>query len=324
MKKNKLLAILLAAPLLASCGVSKLKEPKFADAGKELSFEKFQKALEKAGVPDKLDFAVEKKLPSSVFVEELKAYNGYDLLREDKVKESAANLETYKDEWKLDTENVLLEHNMSTSTEFKAESANTKSSGSQKEQSKASYQEETINKKKFTVSIDQTNKEYSRYSDSSVTKADLAIDGKLKEEVSDAGTLFVDMVYGAAMSSKEELKHFKFYQNDKVFTITWEDEAEDKTLALYNISTKYVQKTQIDVTKGKFKAVNWYSSEEVKSFKKTGTAYDFYGEERVFYKGETIKEYIQTAQVASFEYKDVKLNKVDISDYTQTLKGGAF
>jgi len=326
MKKTKLLSILLAAPLLASCGISKLKEPKFADLGKELNFTKFSEALEKAGVPDELEFQVEKKLSSGILKHETNSYDGYELSRQDKVKESFKEKIDSKDEWKLDAKNVLLEHNASSSGASKGEEAGTKSSSSNSEKFKVSYQEETVNKKKFVVSIDHNSKEYCRYSKSELIKADLSLDGKMKEEVNDCGVYFIEKVYDAEAASldDEEIKHYKFYQNGKVFTIVYENKGEDKSNELYNDSYNYLEKTQIDVTKGKFKAVTWIDSENVRTFKKSGSAMDYFGESRLYFKGEVVKEFAQVRDVASFEAKEITLKKVDLKSFTQTEAGGKF
>ncbi len=325
MKKLKLLPILLAAPLIASCGLSKSSEPKFADFGKELSLEKFGKALEKAGVPDKLDFNADKKLPSSVFESTLKQYSDYKLVRSEKEVEHGARKEETTDTYKLDTKNLILEHTTDDAALSELETPNESSADTAATMSKMSYQQETINKKKYVVAIDHKNKKYFRDSSEDDYKADVALDGKMKEAVSDTAYYFEMVLNEAYTADAKVLKHYKFYQNDKVFTIVFENEEVSNASDAYSVKINTIQKVQIDITKGNTKMVAFIEQTNEMTFKKSTEEYDWqHDEKKQYYKGETETRTSQVVVEASLKYEDVSLKKTDLKDFIKSMEGGSF
>ena len=320
--KRKLLPLLLALPLLASCGgVSKLKAPKFADPGKEIKYEKFVENIGK--VLDKLDvYNAKKKLPSSVLKYSYQVYGEQLLKRNDKEFTKSVGGEKDELEFKYDASNLLMEET------YKYEIASSyvdplgKSAAAEDYTTHTMYQQAKVKKNNYVVAVDKDNKEYSKEADLDDSyKAVNYHNETLKQIVTDSAVMIESICAYYPYMPKESQKAIKFYQSDKLFTIAIdEDETSDVLDTTSNkvgsLKTTAVMKFQCNLVNDKLSLLSWTETTAEYSIKKTCSV-KISGDTVEFAKGDTLSVLSQSRDELSLEYKDVKLKAIDLADYTQ-------
>jgi hypothetical protein len=322
MKKIKLLPLLLAFPLLASCGVgSKIKSPKFLDAGKEIKFDKFTENLTK--VVEKLDvFDAKKQLKSSVLKQEYASYKEDVENRGKTVLSKTVGGELATTEIKYDAENHLMEEVYKYEDNYVGTDVTGKGSSAAKFDGHYTYQTLKDGKKSFVVRVDKDSKEYAKEAliEDDYKKVDFD-NGKLKEIINDE-SFEIDVICMAySTSSPEDQKNFHFYQNDKLFTVEVNLDHEEDVLDTASVKSgtvkqKITYKLQVNLVNEKltFKTYNKSSSEY--TFSRTCFC-KIDGVNHYAAKGDVYTYFSQRKADVSLEYKETKVKEVDLAKYTK-------
>ena len=331
MKKTKLLPLLLALPMLASCGIKKPSQPKFAkvsDADK-ISGAKFVEGVEKETLD--LDFLGSKALPSS----EMKLDTKYSLKREllrgkknYRGEEDARNATVVS---KLDAKNNLVEYDYREKSNYVFTKAGVESKSGDDTKYTDVYQEAKVDGKKYFVVVDKAGKEFTKSAkiegDVTVAKAADAVAKEKAIDISDGvhgynlGNLVSSYSSAVASDDKAEMKKYSFWKKDKVFTIEYKSEDKDvevkqaeKVVAKRTIIESY--KAQIDFTKGKVKSLVWSTFEMTYKVLKNHSGFDYVGS-FVYAKDDVDTYKWVAAETTTYEHKDVKLKALDISNFTK-------
>ena len=311
MKKTKLFALLLAAPLLASCGKASVKAPKFAKYGDEVKYEKFVAALQK--LSEKSDFSKDAKLPSSVFKYEQGTEMSFSLKRNDKVREETSGVEIEKYEVKHDAKNNLMQGKGTYVYAYADKGPGTEIAASDTQESDFGYQSHKAKDGTYAIDVNNKAKEYSK-------EFKLEKDYGMAEWLDEESKNHAYNCYGYAIdlldeydsSDKEDKKNYKFYRNgDNIFTIECkmsdsDNVKDEKDKVIYKYTAEVSSTAQIDMTKGKFRVVCFHEETEVRTFAQD---YDEYK------KGDVGTQIRRMSLTAAMDYKDVTLKAIDISNY---------
>lgn len=322
MKKTKLLPLLLAFPLLASCGVgSKLKAPKFAEPGKEIKYDTFVDNIEK--LAGKLHVNDDKKqLPSAVFTQKIESYSESVHKKSNKEVERIKGGYTESSEFKYDSKNHLIEESEASKDKYTGKQVTSKGATSSEYKSHSSYQALKDGKNTYVVRIEKETKEY--FKEATVDKDFSVVDYSnsfLKEKVTDEfiNVVLIMMIYEAV--PEKEQKNFKFYQKDKLFTAETTLESEEDVLDIHakkigkNKST-YTFKVQCDLVNEKLVIKSWTETIDEYTISKTGTT-KIDGGTVLAVKDDSYVFTNQSKNESSFVYKDVKLKEVKLDKYTK-------
>ena len=302
MKKTKLLPLLLAIPMLASCGLAKPKQPKFADVGKEVAYAKFGEDFQKQS--EKAAFNSEKALESGVYKMDTRILTESNIKREKKEIAKSSTLKNDKEEAKYDKVNKLLEETTESSSTSKSTSQSSTVNNSSGLKNSYVYQEGEKDGKKYVVQYDKATKEVTKESSLESTTTAKYLDSKVKAEVRINTTLILSFVFMEYEGSSDaDKKNFKFYENGDIYTITWNVKSETKTE-----ETKTTEKTdmkiQVDFNKEKLASKIWLeTSSVVECLKDSGSDY----------KGDIKTEATKESVDISYQFKDVKLKAADLS-----------
>ena len=333
MKKIKILPLLLAAPLLVSCGVSKPKEPKFAEMGKkdQVTGAKFGTDLLAAFSASEFSETAG-LLPSSVLKLESKVYYEASVESDGKVVSKDTTGINRKGEAKLDKKNKVVVVEESEKEEGSSKTLNGRRSYSFSDESHVFYQEAKVNKVKYVVEANKEAKTIAGYQKVGEEKVENIVDKKMKNLANDWSNGYycegiqalLTYYYGAVgEGDDEEAAKYKFYEKGKVFTIEYTSEVKNEEVKNYEVvvakkTSKEVTKVQVDLTKGKEKSLAWTSTEESKTIVKDYYEYNWYtGSLTYHYKGNVEKTSSQASEVMSFEHKDVSVKALDVAKFTQ-------
>lgn len=331
MKKIKLLPLLLALPLLASCGLAKPSKGGFArvsDADK-ISAKKFLDAITKE--QNKVDFMSEKALPSSESKIETRYALKADLKRGKKVLRAQEDIENQTDSLKYDKANQILalESKGKEIRNFSLEDSNFNESYENKNSSQ--YQFSKVGKYKHLLSIDNTKKEYwSRKkiaaSDKPAEIADEYAKGIIADFASGTRGFTLSELIGMYMSSTEkEQKDYTFYKKDRVYTVEYNFEEADKEIknsekVVAKQTVKMFFKAQVVFEDGKNKEVHYSTQETTYTAVKNHLNSDSYGS-YVMAKDDVLNVKWEASELITYARKDMKLKAIDISKYTQMGSG---
>ncbi len=314
MKKIKVLPLVLALPLLVSCGQD-VKAPKFAKAGDAKEYAAWSEAADNSSkgnvfFPDEADAL----LPSFKGSRQAEGIIKDEVKRDKKVVYSDMNYSKSQEEYQSDTENGLIR---------------TKEKRSEKEEFKNTYAKQTINSKSaYEHSFQKGTFEDKEYMmDVRVPHKTYILSGQVTETNTYAkllnteaeSILFMDVMLPLMViatypsASEEEQKNYAFYQNGDIFTAEYKKEekgietkdAEDKVKWVADTLTSW--KVQIDYSnKEAIKTVYYY--EEVKTTT-YNVSYD------MCMPGDVETETRKESAVAELAKKDVKLKAEDLSKY---------
>ena len=335
MKNFKIIPLLAIVPFLAGCNVSKaggsVKSPNFAKLGEEVEFEDFSKEIEEPGLMGVWENLNNNHVPSSVIKMKVNTLDEFKLVSKKKTVESEKTTGVGDLLLKADMNNLRVASKLT--SKYVVESKN--ELGSQNVEqifnmdenfqfSNLTMGEEEINS---WVAIDNTNKIYYPLEDATNyvanQKRELAesevIDLLNQYQVYPAD--FFNLITSYGNSSVEGKKEYKFYKNNKIYTITREAEysiavnSADGTVN--NITNVKVEtKAQLDATDGdsfkvKFYEVETQEVEFLKNFVDTDNdVARFLGD-----KGTGKSVYAMEIDIKA---QDVNLKEVDLSKYHMT------
>lgn len=310
MKKIKVFPLLIFVPMLASCGLSKPSSPKFADVGKEVKFDKFQTDLMEAS--GKAIFNSEKALPSGI-LKSKKAIFYSQIMKRGKEKLMDYDvLQNENSELKYDKENKIVKEVVENKSDIQGKSQTEKAIEVVNGKTTRVYQEGEKDNKKYVLEVRPDLKEIYKEADLSGIKIAAYLDTFVKTKVgSTADNIFSEIFMEYASSGEKEKKNYKFYENDKIFTIEYkldlkEDVKDgDEKVYLKRITTRE-SKIQVELNDKKPQFKQWTTC------KITGE----YTRNFDIYKKGDFGELVEQASLEySYEVKDVKLKAVDVSKF---------
>ena len=314
MKKTRLLPLLFALPLLASCGIAKPSQPKFADIGKQVKAEKFSADLEEAFL--KSEFGSSKKIDSGVLSTDSRSLTNVKVEAKDKDRNSvtkAASADKY--EFKFDKDNKLAQSVFKGKSETTVKAKNGSLAMTSEEKWTEGYQKAKVGSGEFFVHVNKEAKEYENYGKiTKEAKLEDYLDALVKESGASCGDEINELLGEYMMASEEEQKQYKFYENGKIFTVvcsaeeTHTEKADGKVV--YVEKAKADLKVQIDLTKGKVKALSWATGESTFEAKQDCTVSG-----TVHKAGDVQTMKMSASSVSTFVAKKVSLKALDITGF---------
>ncbi len=254
-KKLLFLPLVLVAPILASCGG--VKAPKFANEGNNVDAATF--ASDFQATLEKFDYHKEDKVGSTVVKDNSKEetndkiYNGKVNLSEYKIKKDSTIV------WNGDTENLVASKVEKTTKSSVAKQDGISLKSNDKIRTDEQVQAATYDGKNYCVAVDNKNKLYAPLVelDETITMA-FAIDSVIKDTISEYYNDILTILASYASSSEEDQAKYKFYENENIYTITFEEKIENKEYTnsdgdVYKVENSTdSSKWQIDLSNGKF------------------------------------------------------------------------
>lgn len=316
---KKFIPLLLTLPLLAACGNNvKVVKPTFAEKGTEKTYAEILEAVMDAN--EKAAINKEELLPSAVLT------SNYAKLKVDEYKRADKAISTTKEGWttdykmSVDMDNVFSQ-TVGESTNFKEEkSASTKNNEKTVRSSKTDYQELKGAEKTYLINVDEQEKTYSEAAEVPQDKTvKEVLDQAVRYTVNSASSEFSGVIGSLYGAPEATLSKYKFWQNEKVFTIEFEEKIEneeDKDL-LGEVVTVTNSKTekiwQVDLTDGKMAAKTYkHTVSEIKHQKDHSNMSG-----QVWVKGDVETSDSEEAEVVTYEYSSsIKAKKADISKFT--------
>lgn len=318
MKLKRLLPLVLIAPLLASCSGEKVNEPKFESYSNKVEYASYKEALYNA-INSVNIFKADASLNSS----EVSMLNAYEQSAKANFQCNVDiyNFEKDEEKYEYDANNhlakelTILEEEASVKLGDDYESNNRAYT-----ELESHYQNETVEEVNSIVRLEAKSKTYdvispvaTDYAKEFEALATLAVRGMLSFEdllCSDYETL-----------PDEEKARFSFYQDEKVFTVVYENKTEDK---MFDTSdpTKEIGVEKIDAIvkmQGRLEEtkveLRYYSeSSHIREYSVSGSV-NIMGDDFAYKAGETYEVHQKAASEVKFEEKDVSLSKEDISTY---------
>ena len=316
---KKFIPLLLTLPLLAACGNNvKVVKPTFAEKGTEKTYAEVLEAVSDAN--DKAAINKEELLPSAVLA------SNYAKLATSEYKRADKAISTSKEGWtteykmSIDMDNVFSQ-TVGESTHFKEEkSASTKNNEKTVYSSKTGYQELKGAEKTYLISVDEQEKTYSKAAEVPEDKTTKeTLDQAARYSINSASGEFSGVLMSLYGAPEAVLSKYKFWQNEKVFTIEFEDKVEneeakdllDEVVTVTNSKTEKIW--QVDLTDGKMAAKTYkHTVTEVKHQKDHSNMYG-----QAWVKGDVEASDSEEAEVVTYEYSSsLKAKKADISKFT--------
>lgn len=316
MKTKKFLATLLCLPLLAGCG-NNVKSPKFADYGKEITYEKLVEGIGKLSDSVLGKSYSQKKLESLESKGQDVTFSSFEIVRGKKsiYKEENSTKETILGKYDASESTLKFVDNYE-QTKTKKE---VKASSKDVVKEKVTTQQQTakVNGKFFVVDANVGKAQYEE-----VTSLEKESEGKeyldgYTKTIIENGLKYTNYVFAMTlefypMMDNVNKAKFKFYQNDKILTVEFKDSVKNHEYkpadkVLYVESGEYLTKWQVDTTEN-----NW----SVKFYQDSTTKYEFKENFDDNAKGDVATEVSKTATEYSFAKKDVKVKALDLSKYT--------
>lgn len=316
---KKFIPLLLTLPLLAACGNNvKVVKPSFAEKGTEKTYAEISEAVNDAY--EKAAIQKEELLPSAVL-----AYNSAKLARseykrDDKAISTSKEGSTSEYKMSIDMDNVFSQ-TVGERTHFKEEkSASTKNNEKTVDSAKTGYQELKGAEKTYLIDVDEQEKTYSKESEVPEDKTTKEVlDQVARNSINSASGEFRSVLISLYGAPEETLSKYKFYQNDKVFTIEFEEKIEneevkdlaDEVITVTNSKTEKIW--QVDLTDGKMAAKTYeHIVTEIKHQKDHSSMYG-----QAWAKGDVETSESEEAKVVTYEYSSsLKAKKADISKFT--------
>ena len=316
---KKIIPLLLTLPLLAACGNNvKVVKPSFAEKGTEKTYAEILEAVSKAS--EEAAINKEELLPSAVLASNYAKLNVSEYKRADKAISTSKEGWTTEYKMSIDMDNVFSQ-TVGESTYFKEEkSASTKNNEKTVYTEKTGYQELKGAEKTYLINVDEQEKTYNKASEVPEDKTTKEIlDQAVRYSVNSASGEFQSVIMSLYGAPEATLSKYKFWQNEKVFTIEFEDKIENdevKDLAgdVVTVTNRTTEKIwQVDLTDGKMSAKTYkHIVTEVKHQKEHSNMYA-----QVWAKGDVETSDSEEAEVVTYEYSSsIKAKKADISKFT--------
>ena len=331
MKKIKLLPLVLALPLLASCGLAKPTKGGFAKVSEadKISATKFLDAITKE--QNKADFMSEKALPSSESKLESRYALKAEVKRGKKVLRGQENVVNQTDSLKYDKANQILalESKGKEIRNLLLEDSDYNESYENKQSSQ--YQFTKVVKNKHFLLVDNTKKDYcSRIKIEASDKPAEIADEYAKGNIEDIayginGYNLSDLIGMYKGSTEKEQKDYTFYKKDRVYTVEYNFEEADKEIkesekVVAKQTVKKFYKAQVVFEDGKNKEVHYSTQETTYTAVKNHLNGDSFGT-YVMAKDDVLNVKWEASEVVTYARKDMKLKAIDISKYTQMGSG---
>ena len=312
MRKIKFLPLLLVAPMLVGC--NNVKSPKFAKEGDLVLSDKFIENFTKAGATS--EFAKEGDLTDSYIIKGKNKGHTEEVTTRGKAKPRVRTIDIEStNEYKYDVKNHVLSLKASGST---VDSLKTKD-GSDKETTKQkldyTMQGGQVNGVQHVLSIDNKAKLYNSIQElSGAITVPQVLDTMFKQVASGyySGIQNELNTFSNLPEGDERIGHYKFYQNNNIFTLVQEytdetdrKDAEDKTIFLRKDT--YFEKYQLDTTAGKWQFKYYFEGTTHVEYKQA-----YYS----FAAGDIYDEVEQEATEGTLTAKDVKVKAKDLSKLT--------
>lgn len=339
MKTVKIIPVLMAAMLVSACNVGgskvKVSEPKFAkENGSEMTSDDFLKEfvtidgysvkIDGPAVKDSEFFKEDAKIGSKEVKMKTSSAEKATLTRDGKEISKQEEAYVVDGTMQADSNNKVIK---SVSTRKSSESfknLNGSGSGSSSEKSTAYQQEGKVDDKNGVISANVEEKTYRLSSEFDTEEprtytSDTWFNLTMQSLGSMIGEGFIYEIVLAKMQSVE-LKGYKFYKNDKVYTITYSNEETEtlktqeydpatssyKEVEYATRTTKVEAKSQLDVTEGKWTyKTSTVEEVETKYLKDKG---DYLSNDVRASKEEDYADY-------SVADKKVSVKAVDLKDY---------
>lgn len=315
---KKIIPLMLVLPLLAGCGKNvKVKAPKFADMGSELEVEKFGEEFEKAQADSEL--SKEDLLPSSLFKSSSASVSKDEWLRGKNSIRTSKSGSKSEATTKIDMRNVVIASEGKSNSFYEAKSADASYSDESKSKTKATVQEHKGEKYSHLAMVNQLDKTY--YSVTAIPEdkdAKWQLDQQARGLVSSFASAISSIIQYFPYMPEEQQAKYKFYQSDKVFTMTYEEKVENeetknlKDEVVYVTNSSASIKYQLDFTDGKM-AYRQYN----KSEKKIEYKMEVESQDEIYAKGDIVTSSSEQAVEVSYTHDDsVKASAVDLKGYT--------
>ena len=308
-RKCRIFALLLAAPLLAGCG-NNVKAPKFAKYGDEKKADACinaaSKALNKSTLyQDKALPSFEAKLKSKVFEEGKKMRNNKEYNTSHYFSEDQETMKYSKDD-------MLFEHILKENEKTVYANADGEEVINKEDNNDLIYQYDKVGKKNYIVEANVKAKEYvglTEVEDKKAAKEAFDIFAKMRAENLLNG---VYEIFSSYEGSDDEAKEsYKFYQNENTYTVEvdYEDEGQNKdggkTYCEYKYNWKWI--VQLTLRDNGF---------DVKVYDEEIETYEYVMKKGEFIKGDVYNWSYYSSFEGSLNYKDVKIQRADLSQYT--------
>ena len=315
---KKIITLMLVLPLLAGCGKNvKVKSPKFADMGSELEVDKFGEEFEK--VMDESELAKEDLLPSSLFKSSSASVSKDEWTRgKNSIRTSKSGTKS-ESTTKIDMRNVIIASEGKSNTFLEAKTADSSSTDESKSKTNATVQEYKGEKYSHLAIVNQLDKTY--YSVGAIPEdkdAKWQLDQYARGLMGSYTTTINSIIHYFPYMPEEEQAKYKFYQSDKVFTISYEEKVENeetknlKDEVVYVTNSSKSIKYQLDLTDGKM-SYKLYSKNE----KKIEYKMEVESQDDIFAKGDVVTSSGEQATEVSYTHDDsVKASAVDLKGYT--------
>lgn len=334
MKKIRLLPLLLAAPLLVSCGSKvKVKELKFADKGGELEYSEFFTKLMEASEASAM--SKEDPLPSASFSDViLKSDTSKTVRGKEELKSSYTGSES-KMERKFDASSHVAYSKGSYKASSESKDAEKTATSKQQSKAEAYVQEGKKGEKSYLVDADAIRKQYSAIGElSEELPVAKAFDAYTKTLVSASSSGEISRVLASyAHEDEEGKKDFKFYNADKVFTVEYKHEVKEEKVydmteaeaeaagkqrtLLYEENSVSSFTVQLDLTDGKSSYKKYGKSTSERAYKAEYIKLSFGGAPEYFKAGDVVSSEQLESEEVSYTYDSkVSLKAIDLGKYS--------
>jgi hypothetical protein len=311
MKKIKLLPLLAVIPMLASCG-GKPAKPKFAKFGDVITAEEFDTKCEAAR---KKTVLVLDLLPAGISKKSSVEYTETVHNRNKKALSSDVHVKESNDELKHDVKNAVVEGKATSKDTRNIKTKATSSSTNENKSSAYTIQETKIDDNKFVVTAYKKSKQFEKISKitDGLNTAKTILDDLVRDFLDDGETEVYGLRSAYAIASEEGKKNYKFYQNDKIFTIEFKKDIDEE----YKPADKvlYVDKgteekvIQIELDKDKLSYKFWHLKEYEREYKS-----DYSSDQA---KGDVSKYVTREVKEGTWQRKDVTLKALDLANFTK-------
>ena len=330
MKAIKLISVLAASLLLSACGEKGISasKPKFAKQGKEVEFAAFKEAVSDENL---LGFF------SSDDITKVESFSGKVTATDESIYKATLGKKSILEEKEVSVTSLEvqddIEHRVIKYTEADKGSAIRKSAGYEREDSEdvkytAYYQLNDFEDKTYFVTASETEKMFGRMDDVSSLN-DEEIDEIFQSFAPSMTNAFIGSDWLNYVSplleywdtvSEEEKEKIKFFQNDKVFTVTYantthEEGHNSSDELMYTIDRVEEYKIQLDVSKGaSFKSKSMRTIKSTIKIEKDETNYNG----STFDAGTVIEEERNNYFDSAIQVKKLNLKPLDISKYKES------
>ena len=308
MKKMRFSPLLALTAVLTACdlfGGNGAKAPTFAKEGDEVTYTEFKKQLQEAS--NDSEIADESSLLTDRVVKASTSSSSSRVWKRGKTElEKDEEQSTGKGESSYDTNNHAAKATAETKTTRKSSDRESTASETVNSKQEVYYQIEKVKGYKYLIYANaKTNQYYTQTSISGSVTDDKAFDNLIRNNLNTLYYIFSNsMPY-----SDSEAKDYNFHVNSgKLFTFSLTSEEEDsKSSQYYTLKTKTKHKVQLDLTDKK---------QALRYSRETKIEYDYKKSIDNYKSDDVLTEETKSYAEYTITAKDVKVNPVDISDYT--------